>query len=131
MTIKEARERYDRATIAVYFSDKDELYKYSDLGNDYDDFEIDTILEARNVKLVIFTTRTPDDIRLKEFKQEFSDKLDAVANEMYLKYCCGKGCSTCCLSAGMPEPCFLTKVNTVIYDAKKVVSGYNKKEDEK
>lgn len=132
MTIREVHERYDSTTMAVYFSDLDELYMYSDVADDYDDYEIDTVMESLNVKLIIAVTHTPDDVKLKEFKQEFTDKMDAVARAMYNKYCNGKSCNSCFLDcSSVTKPCFMTKVNSAIYDAKKVINNYNKEEEKK
>ena len=57
--------------------------------------------------------------------------MDSVAKTMYNKYCNGKGCNSCFLDCTSDNKlCFMTKVNNVIYDAKKAINNYNSKEND-
>lgn len=101
MTIREAYENlHDIYSVAVYFKDNDELYKYSDLAYDFDDYGVDEFLISGTARLAILMVHTPHNSVIDNFKSDFDNKLNEVSTYLYKKYCKGNKCDSCPLRTG-------------------------------
>ena len=128
MKVIEAYEKLRYSySVAVYFKDSDELYKYSDLPHDFDDYDVDETLIADTARLVVLTVHTPDNIVIDNFKSDFDDKLNQVSRYLHKKYCNGKGCVSCPLRTESSKPCYLSQANRELTKAKVAIQKYNSK----
>lgn len=126
MKVSEAYEKLRYSyTVAVYFKNNDELYKYSDLC-DCDDYDVDEMLIADTAQLVVLTVHTPDNIVIDDFKSDFEDKLNQVSRYLHKKYCNGKGCESCPLRTESLKPCYLSQANRELTKAKVALQKYIK-----
>lgn len=112
MTIREAYENlHDIYSIAVYFKDNDELYKYSDLAYDCDDYGVDDLLISGTARLAILMVHTPHNSVIDNFKSDFDNKLNEVSTCLYKKYCKSNHCSSCPLRIESLNTCYLSQAS--------------------
>lgn len=128
MKVSEAYEKLRYSyTVAVYFKDNEELYKYNDLTCDFGDYDVDETLIADTAGLVVLTVHTPDNIVIDNFKSDFDDKLHDVSIYLHKKYCNGNGCKSCPLRTESLKPCYLSQANRELTKAKVAIQKYNSK----
>lgn len=130
MKVSEAYEKLRYSySVAVYFKNNDELYKYSDLSCDFDDYDVEEMLIDDTARLVVLTIHTPDNLVIDDFNSDFDDKLNQVSRYLHKKYCSGKGCKSCPLHTESLKPCYLSQANRELTKAKVALQKYIKEDD--